>query len=124
MKRLFPLVLCLLALPVGAQEKIVLSVPVYVSPGATEFRVADLYLRRAHPERQAEIIALYREVAGSDFVLGGKSLECRYNGPDAETLLIQLNKANLSTISLEKRILQRCQADGKLGAGTISGTPQ
>lgn len=124
MKRLLPILLVLLALPVIAQEKIVLNVPVYVSPGATEFRVADLYLRRAHPERQAEIVAIYREVTGNDFVLGGKTLQCQYNGPDAEVLLIALNKANLSTISLEKRILQRCQADGKLGAGTISGTPQ
>jgi hypothetical protein len=45
-----------------------------------------------------------------------------YSGPTALTLMIALNKANLSTTSLQKRVLQQLVADGKL-AGTISGSP-
>lgn len=43
--------------------------------------------------------------------------------PTGATLISSLNTANLSTISLVKRILQRLQTDGYLPAGTIAGTP-
>ena len=109
---------------VHAQEKVTLASPVFVSAGAAEFRVWDLYVRRTHPDREAEVRATFREVTGAGFVPGGRSLECRYEGEVAETLVIALNKANLSTASLEKRVTQRCQTDGKLGAGSISGVPQ
>ena len=36
-------------------------------------------------------------------------------------LIDALNTANLSTKSLRRRILERLQADGHLGAGTFSG---
>jgi len=107
-----------------AQEKITLAVPVFTSVGATDFRVWDLYMRRTHPDREAEVRTTFREVNESGFVPGGRSLECRYEGDVAETLVIGLNKANMSTKSLERRVTERCQVDKKLGAGTISGIPQ
>jgi hypothetical protein len=121
--------LCVLACVAGAvvlaaQEKIVLTTPVFVSAGKTEFRVWSLILRRAHPDRPAGIVASFREVNGSGFVAEGKDLECAYEGAAAESLVIALNKMNLSTTSLERRIIERCQADGKIGAGAISGSPQ
>ena len=112
----------------SGQEKITLSTPVFTEAGATDFRVWSLYLKRAHPDSPAEIRAIYREVSGSTFVANGRSLTCLYADSagvtTAETLIVALNKANLSVTSLEKRVLQRCQQDGKLGAGTISGVPQ
>ena len=45
-----------------------------------------------------------------------------WDGTVATTLMIALNKADLSTKSLHKRIMEKAVADGKL-AGTISGTP-
>ncbi len=41
---------------------------------------------------------------------------------EAETLMILLNKANLTTNSLHRRTMQKLIADGVV-AGTISGTP-
>jgi len=114
----------LLAGFVGAQEKITLSTPVYQQAGVSEFRVEGLYLKRAHPDAPAEIRAILREVSGTAFVEHGRVLVCRYDGAEADALIVALNKANLSTTSLEKRVLQRCQADGKLGAGTITGSVQ
>lgn len=115
----------LLSTGTPAQEKIVLSAPVFSSAGVTDFRVESIYLKRdTAPDSPAEIRAIFREVAGTAFVLNGRALTCRYDGSDAETLVRQLNTMNLSTISLERRVTQRCQADGKLGAGTLSGTPQ
>jgi hypothetical protein len=107
-----------------AQEKVTFSTPVKADPGATEFQVWVLDLRRAHPDRPAGILAIFREVNGSGFVPGGRSLECRYDVDEADALVVALNKTNLSTTSLEKRVTQRCQADGKVPSGTISGTPQ
>lgn len=107
-----------------AQEKVTLTAPVYQSSGATDFRVESIYVKRAHPDAEAEIRAIFREVAGSVFVADGKALTCRYEGTTAETLIVALNKANLNSQSLERRILARCQQDGKVGAGAIVGTPQ
>lgn len=45
-----------------------------------------------------------------------------YNGDEATTLMAQLNKADLSIKSLQRRILERMLAEGVL-EGTISGTP-
>jgi hypothetical protein len=45
-----------------------------------------------------------------------------YSGAEATALMRALNKANLSTSSLQKRAIQQLVADGKL-AGTISGSP-
>jgi hypothetical protein len=109
---------------VNAQEKIVLSTPVFVDSGATEFRVASLYLKRAVTPAPAEIQAVFREVSGTSFLPNGRSLTCNYIGDEAEAKLIALNKANLSTISLERRITATCQADKKLGSGTITGVPE
>jgi len=106
-------------------ETLTLTTPVQVAVGATVFRLWTLDLRRAHPERPAGIRAVFREVdgAGAFLPFGGRSIECRYDEAEAEALLIVLNKANLSTLSLEKRVTQKCQSDGKLGAGAITGTP-
>jgi hypothetical protein len=46
-----------------------------------------------------------------------------YEGNTALVLMNQLNTMNLSTNSLHKRILERLATDGKLAAGTVTGTP-
>jgi len=105
-------------------EQVTLIAPVFVSAGASAFRVWVLTLRRSHPDRPAGILAIFREVdAGGAFIAGGKSIECTYEDAVAETLLAGLNVANLSVKSLERRVTERCQLDVKLGAGAISGTP-
>ena len=42
--------------------------------------------------------------------------------PQATNFMVVLNKANLSTKSLHKRIMERLVTDGRI-AGTIGGTP-
>jgi len=58
-------------------------------------------------------------LVGSD----GITVNVEWTGAAATTLMIALNKANLSTTSLQKRVLQQAVTDGKLPAGTVSGTP-
>ena len=52
----------------------------------------------------------------------GLPLTFVYTGETATNLMVTLNKANLSTTSLHKRILQYLVNDGKL-TGTVSGSP-
>ena len=54
---------------------------------------------------------------------GGSTLRFVYVEAEAETLMVALNKANLSTKSLHRRIMEKLIADGKI-AGTISGIPK
>jgi hypothetical protein len=56
--------------------------------------------------------------------LGGNGIQQRieYTGTVATNLMIALNKANLSTTSLQKRIFLQLIADGYI-AGSITGTP-
>lgn len=50
----------------------------------------------------------------------GERREIHYNGQIATSLMVALNKANLATKSLHKRILEYLVTDGKM-AGTITG---
>lgn len=56
----------------------------------------------------------------------GKIITAIWEGTQARNLMIALNKANLSTgpsASLRSRIFQQAATDGKLPAGSITGTP-
>lgn len=105
-------------------ETLTLSSPVGAQVGATEFRVWSLYLKRdGGIDDPAEIRVIFKEHDGAGaFLPNGRTITCRYDEAEAETLIAALNKANLSTKSLERRVTERCQADKKLGAGSISGT--
>jgi hypothetical protein len=52
----------------------------------------------------------------------GERKEARYDGAEATALMVALNKANLTIKSLQRRILERLIADGKID-GTVSGSP-
>ena len=52
----------------------------------------------------------------------GAYLTHQYTGKQAVQMIQSLNTANLSTKSLQKRILEKLAADGVL-PGTVSGTP-
>jgi len=59
-------------------------------------------------------------VRGSD----GVEVKGEWTGATAVALLTALNTANLSAgLSLVKRVLQKLVTDGKLPAGTVSGSP-
>lgn len=100
--------LCLLVSPSLAVEQLNLSPQVICST----YRVERLYLD--WPGQLINISLLCVET--------GEVKIFTYTGEVARTLMIALNKANLSTSSLQKRILEKLVADGKLG-GTVTGTP-
>lgn len=92
-------------------EQLTLTTPI-TPPACTTYTVDRLVLHWS-----AQVIQVY--LIGSD----GGEVFAEYVGAAATPLLTVLNTANFSTLSLHKRILQRLQTDGKLPAGTITGTP-
>jgi hypothetical protein len=62
--------------------------------------------------------AITIRLKGSD----GVTLSLGYAGNEAAALMTTLNQ--LTTPSLYKRVLQKLVTDGKLPAGTVSGSPQ
>lgn len=88
-----------------------LTAPI-VPPSRTTYAVVGLNLNKLQAVIQATL-------QGSDDAL----LVIGWEGPQALTLMAQLKKANLSVISLDKRVLQQAVTDGKLPAGTVSGIP-
>lgn len=92
-------------------EQLDLTVPI-VPASRTTYSVQALMLNWLQAVIQATLL-------GSD----GTFVVIGWEGAAATTLMIALNKANLSTISLQKRVLQQAVTDAKLPAGTVSGAP-
>lgn len=140
MKRV--LLLCALAIIaagyVAAQERITLSAPESV-PNNLTYRVDRLILQQDDPNTAADEGSITIQLLGVERPV---PVTCVYNAstsPTGTTLLIALNKANLSsayagngsTGSLTQRIFHRLvvmneapQVCGRALAGSLTGTPQ
>ena len=102
------LILAAFAVPVFAQERATLTVPVVATN--SEYRVSRLLL-----DWDNAAITIY--LKGSN----GEDKACSYSGPVATTMMVGLNKANLSTRSLNQRIFDRLIADACIAA-TVTGS--
>ena len=118
------LVLILTALEIirlPAQEVVTLSSAIVATPSATVMRPSRVEFNVLLGTVQ---VSLYPWVDGA-FVTTNPPLNVTYNAstnPTGAALIISLNKANLSTTSLERRIINQLVSSGFL-AGTVSGTP-
>jgi hypothetical protein len=92
-------------------EQINLTTPVQ-PPALTYYQVREIRMNRDDGS------SIYVRLRGTN----GESFDRLYEGAAALALINQLNTANLSTQSLERRILLRLIADGVV-SGTISGAP-
>ncbi len=97
---------------VWAIEQLDLTTPI-PRQSITSYRVIDIHMN--WPNGEIDILVVDNLNATST---------CSYRNAEATSLMSTLNTLDLSVKSLQKRILEKCSADGKLGAGTISGTPQ
>jgi hypothetical protein len=95
-------------------ERIDLAAPDQATPGTPDYRVVLLTL--AYEGENGAYICV--GLQGST----GVRRTFTYDGQVARDLVVALNKANLSTKSLQRRVLERLVADGKL-AGAIAGLP-
>lgn len=104
-----------------AETIILATAEVTPSISTTDYRVVFLSLDW---DRSTIVIRL-RGTNGESrsFTYGGDRLSATdEQRAEALALMVALNKANLSTKSLQRRILERLIADGKL-RGSVSGTP-
>jgi len=92
-------------------EQINLTIPKPDIPGLSSWRIVVIVLNIQRKLIQIDLLSN-----------SGENKTVKIGGAKATTLIKQLNKANLSTKSLHKRILERLIADGEFN-GTISGTP-
>jgi hypothetical protein len=93
-------------------EKLTLASPVTPTvPAITEYSVRSIYLGRDE-ERIAVVVRDNN----------GHHTTCVYEGATAVTLMGALNRANLTSNSLQRRVLAQLAADGKLPGGTVTGT--
>ena len=95
-------------------EIVTLTTPL---PATSTLRIADVDLN----VRGSLIRVVYAEWAAGDWVPNGRELVISWSGAQADALMTQLNKANLSTQSLATRINAQAITDGKFVA-TASGT--
>ena len=91
-------------------EKLTLAVPV-AQTSLNEVEVVFLLLNKFEKKIEIRLQGNTKEL-----------LYFYYEGQIALNLMIALNKANLSLKSLERRIIEKLIADGKL-AGAIVGVP-
>lgn len=91
-------------------EQINLTAPI-TTPNLSDYRVVYLAFDWDHP-------SITITLRGTN----GERKNWSYSGATATTLMVALNKANLSVKSLHRRVIEQLQADGVL-VGTIAGSP-
>lgn len=97
---------------VDAQEKADLTTPQTVT--VASYEIAGIELRRL-PRWTLRIV--YMDDQGVEHY-------DLHQDDEAQALIIALNKADLSTMSLERRALQHLINEGKIPDATITGTPR
>lgn len=103
-------------------EILTLTTPIAGQAAITTLRPCQLTLDML----SGRIIVQLREWTGTAFVMDGRFREFVYDAtttPTGAALIVSLNKANLSTISLEKRVMNQLITSGFL-PGAVSGTPE
>ena len=78
-------------------------------PSATNYKLNKLHLMWLDKAIRIELVAD-----------NGETIEHGYDGDEARNLMIALNKMDLSTKSLQRRVMEKLIADGVL-SGTITG---
>lgn len=112
-------VLVLIAAPlISAQEEVEVTKPA-VAADVVKLRPVRIIMDLENQDLQIR----FREYLGGVPVDGGVVVTHQWVATEAVTLMKQINKADFSTKSLIRRIMEKAQADGKL-SGTIIGAPE
>ena len=101
--------LCLLSLPLQAQERVTLTAPI-TKPSITAYELSSVKLDWTAQRVDVRLLS----------PATGEAQTFSYTDAKATQMMAALNKANLSTRSLKQRIFDRLIADGFL-AGTVTG---
>jgi len=86
-------------------------------PASSTLRVASLYIN----VRGSMLQVVLADWNGIGWTVNGREIICNYNGAVADSLMLALNKANLTIQSLHQRVIAQLITDGKI-IGVASGT--
>jgi hypothetical protein len=125
-----PLVLVALVLGTvisSAQEKLTLTTPVS-QLSILDWQVIEIALNREDWRVTVILKSNVGERRACSWSTAPDGLRCtagfvNLSAPSGRTLMIALNKANLSTVSLERRVYNQLVTDGAF-VGSVTGTPQ
>jgi hypothetical protein len=102
----------------AAQERATLTTPAVSSTTISHYEITGLVLQRGTSAQPTwRFVIWYADNLGNVF-------SDEHVDAEAATLIKALNKANLSTKSLERRALEHLVAEGKIPAASITGVPQ
>lgn len=125
-----------------AQEDTTFLAPIQPDPGATQFRISRIIIdiKASDIQFRLEETGLVRAMLDdgtplenpngspmmiTGFIDGGKVKTIQYAGHDGQNLIRELNTtAHSPGKSLQSWLLQRAQADGKMPAAAVSGSPR
>jgi hypothetical protein len=113
--------LFLLLVTVHSQERVTLAVPI-VPPTVTDYQVRTLHLDlgdRGTTDDDTIVVDLEATTGSPSDV--NHIRRFTYSGAVANSMILALNKANLTNRSLNQRIMDRLIADGLI-TGTVTGT--
>ena len=98
------------------------TAPEYAAPPANSVELVGIQLFR-RPQFSAHFRLI--DDTGRTWEISYMDSEDAEGNPttEARDIVRGLNKANMSTKSMEKRVLEKLIADGYLSAGTITGSP-
>ena len=86
-----------------AQETVTLDTPIQAAVGASTLRPGDISI--SHYNQSISVV--YREWADGAFVVDGRSVSCSWTvAGGSVALILDLNTANLSDKSLDKRLIE------------------
>jgi hypothetical protein len=114
-----PIVAFMLGSALSSQERITLTTPI-ARPSVADYSLQSLLLDGGDPATDADdriSIRLRPNIPEAEPILHS------YVGTEANTLIRQLNTADLRANSLQRRVMNKLILDGII-AGSITGTPQ
>ena len=113
----YALLVALVLLPIvgQAQEKYALTTP------QARTSVAEIQIRLVVLNWETQSVTVsWKDNAGGEF----SHTYASNTTPTGRTLMVALNRADLTTRSLYKRVLERLAADGVIAPGTVTGAPE
>lgn len=116
MKYLLFSVLLFAGIAAYAGEEVDFSTPTYVNPTTFSF----IKIKSLDFDWDNAIIKITVRNTATD---GATDRTFVYTSTTATAMMIQLNKMNFTTTSLQKRIFQQLLNDGLIQNGTVTGSP-
>jgi hypothetical protein len=104
-------------------ESVTLTTPIVTTTTVSGYSILSVSIQRAMFAYDWQLIIRYMDSMGNMAVDQHDGVVGPLNPNGADVLVKSLNKANLSTVSLEHRALAHLISEGKIPASSYAGAP-